>query len=61
MTLYSRRQNVLNQKFRYVATALQELPDDTVLDGELVEKGFEVCLGLWHRSDKVFYTRRCIS
>jgi DNA ligase D-like protein (predicted ligase) len=38
-TLYSRRQNVLNQKFHYVATALKDLPDDTVIDGELVALG----------------------
>jgi ATP-dependent DNA ligase len=25
-TLYSRRQNVLNQKFQYIATALKHLP-----------------------------------
>ena len=31
-TLYSRRQNVLNQKFHYIATALKDLPDDTVID-----------------------------
>jgi ATP-dependent DNA ligase len=36
MTLYSRRQNVLNQKFHYIAAALKDLPDDTVIDGELV-------------------------
>jgi bifunctional non-homologous end joining protein LigD len=35
-TLYSRRGNILNRKFHYIATALKELPDDTVLDGELV-------------------------
>src|ERR1700676_4610525 len=38
-TLYSRRQNVLNQKFHYVATALNDLPDETVIDGELVALG----------------------
>src|ERR1700691_5599154 len=38
-TLYSRRQNVLNQKFPYIATALKDLPDDTVIDGELVALG----------------------
>jgi hypothetical protein len=38
-TLYSRRQNVLNQKFHYVATALKDLPEDTVIDGELVALG----------------------
>jgi ATP-dependent DNA ligase len=38
-TLYSRRQNVLNQKFLYIATALKDLPDDTVIDGELVALG----------------------
>jgi ATP-dependent DNA ligase len=35
-TLYSRRRNVLNQKFHYIATALKDLPDDTVIDRELV-------------------------
>jgi DNA ligase D-like protein (predicted ligase) len=38
-TLYSRRRNVLNRKFHYVATALNGLPDGTVLDGELVALG----------------------
>jgi DNA ligase D-like protein (predicted ligase) len=36
ITLYSRRRNVLNQKFGYIAEALKNLPDGTVLDGELV-------------------------
>ena len=36
VTLYSRRKNVLNQKFGYIAEALEGLPDETVLDGELV-------------------------
>jgi DNA ligase D-like protein (predicted ligase) len=35
-TLYSRRRNVLNQKFHYIASALKDLPDETVIDGELV-------------------------
>src|SRR5258707_2210710 len=35
-TLYSRRGNILNRKFHYIATALRNLPDNTVLDGELV-------------------------
>jgi len=34
--LYSRRGNILNRKFHYIATALKKLPDNTVLDGELV-------------------------
>ena len=38
-TLYSRRQNVFNQKFPYIATALKDLPDDTVIDGEVVALG----------------------
>jgi ATP-dependent DNA ligase len=38
-TLYSRRQNILNGKFHQVAAELQGLPDDTVLDGELVALG----------------------
>jgi ATP-dependent DNA ligase len=29
----------LNQKFPYIATALNDLPDDTVIDGELVALG----------------------
>ena len=36
VTVYSRRRNVLNEKFGYIAAALGNLPDDTVLDGELV-------------------------
>jgi bifunctional non-homologous end joining protein LigD len=35
-TLYSRRANTLNRKFPYIAAALKELPDDTILDGEVV-------------------------
>jgi DNA ligase D-like protein (predicted ligase) len=36
VTLYSRRGNVFNRKFPYLASALEELPDDTILDGEVV-------------------------
>jgi bifunctional non-homologous end joining protein LigD len=39
VTLYSRRKNILNQKFDYVAEALDFLPDETVIDGELVALG----------------------
>lgn len=35
-TLYSRRRNILNRKFPYIAAALEDLPDSTVVDGELV-------------------------
>jgi bifunctional non-homologous end joining protein LigD len=35
-TLYSRRRNVLNRKFPYIVAALKDLPDSTVLDGEVV-------------------------
>src|ERR1700730_4256782 len=35
-TLYSRRRNVCNSKFGYIAEALKDLPDSTVLDGEIV-------------------------
>jgi DNA ligase D-like protein (predicted ligase) len=35
-TLYSRRGNALNNKFPYIATALKALPNDTILDGEVV-------------------------
>jgi bifunctional non-homologous end joining protein LigD len=34
--LYSRRRNVLNAKYPYIAEALAGLPDATILDGELV-------------------------
>jgi DNA ligase D-like protein (predicted ligase) len=34
--LCSRRGNILNRKFPYIAAALQDLPDATILDGELV-------------------------
>lgn len=34
--LYSRRRNLLNRKFTYIASALEDLPDATVIDGELV-------------------------
>jgi DNA ligase D-like protein (predicted ligase) len=38
-TLYSRRENVLNEKFPYIASALHKLPQGTVIDGELVAIG----------------------
>jgi DNA ligase D-like protein (predicted ligase) len=38
-TLYSRRRNVLNEKFPYIAAALAKLPAATILDGELVAIG----------------------
>src|ERR1700722_2300116 len=34
--LYSRRANVLNEKYSYIAEALTKLPDATILDGEIV-------------------------
>jgi DNA ligase D-like protein (predicted ligase) len=34
--VYSRRGNILNRKFHYIASALKRLPDNTVIDGELV-------------------------
>jgi len=34
--LYSRRGNLLNRKFPYIAEALTPLPDSTILDGEVV-------------------------
>ena len=37
--LYSRRENLLNEKFPYIAAALQKLPQGTVIDGELVAMG----------------------
>jgi hypothetical protein len=38
-TLYSRRQNVVNKKFQQIASALKNLPGDTVIDGEVVAIG----------------------
>ena len=38
-TLYSRRENVLNQRFPYIAAAFETLPKETVIDGELVALG----------------------
>ena len=35
-SLYSRRGNILNEKFQYIADALKKLPDSTILDGEVV-------------------------
>jgi len=39
VTLYSRRRNILNKKFPYIAAALKGLPEDTIIDGELVALG----------------------
>ncbi len=39
VTLYSRRENVLNEQFPYVAEAMKNLPAGTVIDGELVALG----------------------
>ena len=36
VSVYSRRKNILNEKFGYIAEALGKLADETVLDGELV-------------------------
>lgn len=36
VTLYSRRGNVLNKKFGYIAEALAKLPPSTILGGEVV-------------------------
>jgi hypothetical protein len=38
-TLYSRREYVLNHRFPNIASALQDLPNETVIDGELVALG----------------------
>jgi DNA ligase D-like protein (predicted ligase) len=38
-TLYSRRRNILNRKFPYIASALKSLAEGTVIDGELVAMG----------------------
>jgi len=39
VTLYSRKRNILNDRFGYIATALEYLPDGTVIDGEVVGLG----------------------
>jgi hypothetical protein len=36
VTLYSRRGTDLSQRFKYVRSALASLPDETVVDGEIV-------------------------
>jgi hypothetical protein len=36
VTLFSRRRKSLNRKFPYIVEALAELPEETVVDGELV-------------------------
>lgn len=36
VTLYSRHGNILNTKLPYIGLALKELPDESILDGELV-------------------------
>src|ERR1700740_251192 len=36
---YSRRRKVLNGRFGYIAKALEHLPADTVVDGEIVALG----------------------
>ena len=38
-SLYSRRRNLLNRRFPYIASALESLPEGTVIDGELVALG----------------------
>lgn len=46
VTLYSKRGNDLIKRFDYIAEALKSLPDDTVVDAELValdEQGTKGC------------------
>jgi ATP-dependent DNA ligase len=35
-TLYSRRRNVLNKKFQYIADALKKLPEGIIVDAEYI-------------------------
>ena len=39
VTLYSRKRNVLNDRFGYIATSLEYLPAGTIIDGEIVGIG----------------------
>ena len=39
VTLYSRRRSILNDRFGYIATALEYLPSGTIIDGEVVGLG----------------------
>ncbi len=39
VTLYSRKRNILNDRFGYIANALEYLPAGTVIDGEVVGIG----------------------
>ena|ERR1700733_6590910 len=34
--LYSRRRNLLTEKFAYIAKAMSKLPKETIVDGEIV-------------------------
>jgi ATP-dependent DNA ligase len=36
VTLYSRNRKILNKRFPYIVEPLADLPEDTVVDGELV-------------------------
>ena len=36
VTLYSRNRKILNKRFPYIVQPLRELPDGTVVDGEIV-------------------------
>jgi ATP-dependent DNA ligase len=36
VTLFSRRRKSLNRKFQYIVEPLADLPEGTVVDGELV-------------------------
>src|ERR1700722_1398744 len=36
VSLYSRRRNLLTEKFGYIAKALKGLPKETIVDGEIV-------------------------
>src|ERR1700722_16133555 len=61
VTLFSRRGNVLNRQFSYIAAALKDLPDDTILDGEVValdaqgRSGFNLLQNLRSAESKIHY------